>query len=117
VLVDEGHELREENAYDPNHGTAEIELTRTRLEEFVTEFLGHLSKKDASNSSLQVFCRVDMSIIVKHGTVSFFVNEVERGIATSLWGKGNDTAPGQVGSDMAWPLACWIKREKARISG
>jgi hypothetical protein len=82
----------------------------------VAEFLRQLAEKDGPNSSLQVFCRIDISVIVKSGTVSLFVNEVERGIRTSLWGKGNDTAVGQVGSDMAYPLACWIRAQKGRLS-
>lgn len=79
------------------------------------EFLHHLMALDGLNTSLHVFCRIDVSIFVsKDRKVSLFVNEVERGITTCLWNSPNSgsVAAGRVGTDMAWPLACWILEQK-----
>lgn len=57
-----------------------------------------------------------MSVFVdKNKKVSLFFNEVERGITTSLWGNWVSSTIGHVGSDMTWPLACWILKEKKRL--
>ena len=80
------------------------------------DFLNHLAALDGPNSSLLVFCRVDLSIFVdEHNKVSWFVNEVERGSTTCLWGQLGPSVVGRVGSDMAWPLANWILKEKERL--
>jgi len=49
------------------------------------------------------------------GKAWYFVNEVERGITTSLFvGDGQHTV-GQVGMDVARSLKPWIATEKGRV--
>lgn len=67
------------------------------------------------NGGLDVFCRVDVGVYVKSGTVSYFVNEVERGISTCLWAKSGTAAAGPVGTTMIEPLKRWIAAENERI--
>jgi hypothetical protein len=116
-VVDRGLELEDKTAFNPNQGTAEKEAAREKIEAFVKDFLDRLIQHEGNSSNLDVFCRVDLSVHVdSNRKVSFFVNEVERGIATCLWvGNGASTA-GHVGTDLAWPLACWIGKEKARLN-
>jgi hypothetical protein len=114
--VDQGHSLDETNAFDANLGTREKEIMRTKLNGFVVDFLGRLIRRDGQNTTLGVFCRVDVSIFVDNDKrVAFFVNEVERGMTTCLFGLPGPAVVGRVGSDLAWPLACWIIAEKARL--
>ena len=91
-------------------------LKQAELRGFVTKFLKELRAEDGKNSSLGVFCRVDVGIYTSQpDTVSYFVNEVERGITTSMWViDGNHTA-GVVGMDMVSPLKRWIAEEKTRV--
>jgi len=71
---------------------------------------------DGRNSSLRVFCRVDMGIFVDpEGKASYFINEVERGIATSLFVGDGQYTVGQVGMDVARSLKPWITSEKGRV--
>jgi hypothetical protein len=54
--------------------------------DFLVIFTAVKLGKNALNSSLQVFCRVDVSIIVKEGMVSLFVNKtLERVVASKLY--------------------------------
>ena len=86
------------------------------MQRFVRVFLKHLADKDGPNSSLQVFCRVDVGIFVKSpNVVSYFVNEVERGITTSLWVGDGSRAAGIVGTGVVPPLKRWIAAEKIRL--
>ena len=108
--------LNDDNAFDLNLGTKERGIAEEKLNEFVTEFLKRLADRDGQNSTLQVFCRVDVSVFVDQDKkVSFFVNEVERGMTTSLFSSAGPSAVGQVGSDISWPLASWISKEKIRL--
>jgi hypothetical protein len=115
-LVNQGKELSEENAFGANLGTAEKELARKKITDFVVDFLKRLASRDGENSSLLVFCRVDVSVFVgKDKKVSFFVNEVERGITTCLFGATGSSMVGHIGSDLAWPFARWISEEEKRL--
>lgn len=116
-LVDQGQTLTEVNAFDSNRSTEEKNLAREKLHHFVIDFVSRLAALDGPNSSLLVFCRVDMSVFVDgDGKVSWYVNEVERGPTTCLWGQPGPGVVGNVGSDIAWPLGSWILREKERLS-
>jgi len=116
-VVDSGLSLTEDRAFDPNRGTAEKEIARNELHSFVVDFLNRLAVLDGANSSLRVFCRVDVSVFVdEKKKVSFYVNEVERGLTTCLWSGQGASTVGHVGTDLAWPLACWIQGEKKRLS-
>lgn len=115
-LVNQGKDLTEDNAFGANLGTAEKELARKKINEFVVDFLKRLVSRDGENSSLVVFCRVDVSIFVdENKKVSFFVNEVERGITTCLFGSTGSSMVGVVGSDLAWPFARWMSEEGKRL--
>lgn len=115
-LVDKGEELTEQNSFNMNRGTMEMEVARTKVNEFVQDFLSRLVALEGEISSLSVFCRVDMSIFVgPDRRVSYFVNEVERGITTCLWVSDGPGVAGHIGADLAWPLAVWINAKKVRL--
>ena len=109
--------LDQDTMFDSNMGSAERGLAKRRLKEFVMEFLAHPQELNGKNSTLGVFCRVDVGIFAnKNRRVSIFVNEVERGITTCLWViDGTGSEAGLVGTDMAYPLAKWITEEQLRI--
>lgn len=45
-----------------------------------------LEKADAGGSvSISIFCRLDIGLNYQEGKLSYFVNEVERSLTTSLW--------------------------------
>uniref|UniRef100_D8PYF3 Uncharacterized protein n=1 Tax=Schizophyllum commune (strain H4-8 / FGSC 9210) TaxID=578458 RepID=D8PYF3_SCHCM len=61
------------------------------LREFVLEVVQRLvglEKKmyGRTHSDLELFCRVDIGIVCSGGAAHYFVNEVERGLATCMWG-------------------------------
>lgn len=117
-LVDGGVTLTEANAFDSNLGTDEKDATKAKYRGFVTEFLKRLISYDGNNSSLRAFCRVDVSIFVdENKTVSFFVNEVERGLTTCLFSTLGSNGIGHIGTDFAWLLAGWIDEERERLEG
>ena len=71
--------------FPSNQHTSDTKQTQDEVEQFVKLFLKQLKIQDGPNSSLQVFCRVDVGILSKpQKKASYFVNEVERGITTSL---------------------------------
>ena len=112
-VINKGEELTEDNVFDPNQGTVEKDIARGKLYAFVTNFLDRLTALEGAKSSLHVFCRVDVSIFVDEDKkVSFYVNEVERGLTTCLWSDQGTRLVGHVGTNLAWPLACWVLEEK-----
>lgn len=117
-LVRDNKQLRESDVFPTNQRAQDVKQAENELNDFVTKFLKCLVKAEGErNSSLQVFCRIDVGIFAKApNTVSYFVNEVERGITTSLWvTDGNHTA-GMVGMTIVQPLKKWIAAEKVRIA-
>lgn len=108
--------MTEQNSFNMNRGTAEMEVARAKVNDFIQDFLSRLIALEGENSSLSVFCRVDMSIFVdRDRKVSYFVNEVERGITTCLWVGDGPSAAGHIGADISWPLAGWINAKKRRL--
>ena len=94
----------------------DIKQVQEEVTQFVKVFLKHLKDQDELNSSLQVFCRVDVGILSgPPNLVSYFVNEVERGITTSLWVGEGSHAAGIVGMGIVAPLKRWIAAEKIRL--
>ena len=86
------------------------------LEQFVKHFLKHLKARDGPNSSLQVFCRVDVGILARApDTASYFINEVERGITTSLWVTDGPYTAGMSGMSIVASLKRWVAAEKHRL--
>ena len=108
--------LDDDNAFDLNLGMKERGIAEEKLNEFITEFLKCLADHYRQNSTLQVFCRVDVLVFIDQDKkVSFFVNEVERGMTTSLFSSAGPSVVGQVGLDILWPLASWISKEKIQL--
>ena len=102
--------------FSPNQTPQDAKKAQDELQQFVTNFFRHLKAEDGQNSSLQVFCRIDVGIFVgKPDTVSYFVNEVERGITTSLWVADGAHTAGLVGMGMVSPLKRWIAAEQDRV--
>src|ERR1700753_2570985 len=115
-FVRRGEPVDAEIVFPSNQGWDDIGRAQEELQRFVRVFLKHLADKDGPNSSLQVFCRVDVGIFVKSpNVVSYFVNEVERGITTSLWVGDGSRAAGIVGTGVVPPLKRWIAAEKIRL--
>ena len=75
-----------------------------------------LKARDGPNSSLQVFCRIDVGILTRApDTVSYFVNEVERGITTSLWVTDGPYTAGMSGMSIVASLKRWVAAERHRL--
>lgn len=99
-----------------NKAFKDSKRANSEREGFVRGFLRHLMDLDGPNSSLRVFCRVDIGIFVDRAQeASYFVNEVERGITTSLWANSGTDVVGRVGASMVEPLKRWIAAEKLRV--
>jgi hypothetical protein len=111
-----GLTLDENSVFYANQSREGVLGARDELERFVRDFVKHLIQKDVANGGLDVFCRVDIGIYQKSpDVVSYFVNEVERGIAASLWVRGGTQLAGLVGSTLVKPLKRWIVAEKKRL--
>ena len=99
-----------------NQSAKDAKRAIDELKQFVKTFLRELKKIDGQNSSLEVFCRVDVGIFVGEGdAVSYFVNEVERGITTSLWVSDGPYTAGISGMSMVGALKRWVSAEKSRL--
>jgi hypothetical protein len=110
MLVDE------QKVFGPNLSFGDVKRANEELEQFVKTFIKHLEKLEGKDSGLRVFCRVDVGIFIKTpNTVSYFVNEVERGVTTSLWVTDGPHSVGVVGMSMVGPLKHWISIQKARL--
>lgn len=104
------------SVFNPVRSFGDTKRAKEELKCFVRTFLKHLEKLEGKNSSLRVFCRVDVGIFIKApNTVSYFVNDVERGITTSLWAADGPWAAGVVGMSIVEPLKRWIAMEKTRL--
>lgn len=115
-LVNRGKPVGESNVFHSDQDCREAKRAEEELAGFVKTFLRHLKDMDGPNTSLQVFCRVDVGIFIKgSGVVSYFVNEVERGITTSLWVVDGPHTSGVVGMSIVDPLRRWILSEKVRL--
>ena len=115
-LVRRGETVDADSVFPSNQAWDEIGRAQEELQRFVRVFLKHLADKDGPNSSLRVFCRVDVGIFIKSpSVVSYFVNGVERGATTSLWVGEGSHAAGIVGMGVVPPLKRWIAAEKIRL--
>lgn len=75
---------------NPQGSDAERNLGETQFKDFVMgQFRGLCEREcppDGSSSTLKVFCRMDVSLMVSgSGKLGYFVNEVERTNTASLW--------------------------------
>ena len=70
------------------------------------------------DSSLKLVCRLDISLIWSaDGTLNYFVNEVERGIAVCFFGNvETDYLVDRVADELGPLLVKWITRKKSEIS-
>lgn len=100
--------------FHPNQSALDSRQAQNQLGGFIRNFFKVLKTTDGPNSSLQVFCRIDIGITAD--ATSYFVNEVERGITTSLWVGDGPHAAGMVGMSMITPLKRWVVAEKLRVS-
>ena len=115
-LVERQVSVNESNVFGPIQSFEDANKTNGEILEFVKTFLKYLAKPEGQNSTLHVFCRVDVGVFIeKPNVVSYFVNEVERGITTSLWVADGPHTVGMVGASIVGPLKRWIAMEKARL--
>jgi hypothetical protein len=78
------------------------------LKELIALELDELGLKD---SSLQLFCRMDISIIDNdRGGLDYFVNEVERGPLVALYGGGPCHHAARVGDELGELLPLWLDK-------
>jgi hypothetical protein len=78
---------------EANWGTLEErDHARKEFERFVIHTWEQLVYREkphvAGTPSTALFCRMDVGVIVRNGQISYFVNEVERALTTSLWMDG-----------------------------
>ena len=56
-----------------------------------------------------LFCRLDIGVMLRNGAISYFVNEVERSMTTSLWMSGMpDAQHGILADTFGLNLHRWI---------
>jgi len=66
--------------FEPNRLPEDSPRAKQELDRFVEGFQRRLMDFDGHNTSLRVFCRVDVGVSIDPGgKASYFVNEVERG--------------------------------------
>jgi hypothetical protein len=75
---------------NPDHGTVLTrEKGKTQFYDFVQKTYEGLymveSRALGARSSISIFCRIDISLIVEGDIVHYFVNEVKRYHTCSLW--------------------------------
>jgi hypothetical protein len=99
---------------NPDHGT--FQLRQAAKEEFY-EFIGKThkalviseAKEMGSPTSIAVFCRIDVSIILDEGgKASYFVNEVERTSTTSLWSKCLNMPLNTLATTFTYEMHKWL---------
>lgn len=96
--------------------TGDEDLALLSRSEFVVGFVNRLAALDGPNSYPIVFCRVNLSVFVdEHKNVSFYVNEVKRGLIPCLSSLARPSMVGRVESGLVCPLACWISKVKRRL--
>jgi hypothetical protein len=105
---------------NPSYGSMETRLRgRQQFHKFIMDTYDELykveSKQLLAKSSIGVFVRFDVALIVDQGTqhVTYFVNEVERTQTTTLWSNRlkakSSTAPtGILGYTLAETLYKWL---------
>jgi hypothetical protein len=85
-----------ENAVSPmefraaNRGTMEERrLAKKEFEDFVVDTWKSLVQMQkgglGATPCTALFCRLDVGVMIRDGNPSYFVNEVERSLTTSLW--------------------------------
>lgn len=58
-----------------------------------------------------VFCRLDIGVMFRNGRASYFVNEIERGLTTSLWMRAlTRSTPGVLADTFGLALHKWISK-------
>ena len=73
------------------------------------EELVQLEKGHFGTSASAIFCRLDIGVMMKGETISYFVNEVERSMTTSLWMSAMpDAIHGTLADTLAEALHRWI---------
>lgn len=105
-----------DNVVNPDSNTFEYrEQARNDFMNFVLETYSRLLsievKTIGSRSTLSVFCRIDVGLFLDaNGKASYFVNEVERTLTTSLWVRDRDIPINSVSSTIGKSLHTWINR-------
>lgn len=76
---------------EANRGTMQDrERAKQEFQSFALETWKELVQHDKRQSGNAIpctalFCRIDIGVMVEGGNTSYFVNEVERSLTTSLW--------------------------------
>ena len=103
---------------DPVGGTlSERRAADEELESFVQSTLDSLIslEEDAlqAPSSLRIVARLDVGVMRgTNGQLGYFVNEVERGIAISLFSRGNPRWAFRFADEFRILLGQWIKEDR-----
>lgn len=91
-----------------------IHAAEKELHSFIMDtlklFVTKTENRWAASSCMRQFVRVDISFMEKDGRMSYFVNEIERGLDVGLWA-ANDDGPRRVGlvaSTFAPSLHRWL---------
>lgn len=102
----------------PDSGSKAIRnAAKKEFEDFVTAVLERLSELESKQtgrpSSLKVFCRIDVSVILgQDNRASYFVNEVERTNTASLWSALHKKPNTTMVNDFHMALARWVEMWK-----
>jgi len=103
------------NICNPTEGDVALrEQGKTEFHKFVQKTFDALFKIESQvlggKSSIGVFCRMDVGIIVTDytGEVQYFVNEIERTPTTSLWANEGLLPIGTFGTTFAKRFHSWL---------
>ena len=103
-----------DDVVNPDSDTFEYrERSKKEFVDFVLETHRRLMSLEAKTigapSTLSIFCRIDVGIYIDaEGNGSYFVNEVERTLTTSLWVREKDIPVNSVASTIGKGLNRWI---------
>jgi hypothetical protein len=90
----------------------ELRYAKKEYEDFVLrtwDGLRTIEEADTQvHSSLNEFCRIDVGVIRRGEDMHYFVNEVERGPATSIWSRDDPILAGKVGPQLGVEITKWL---------
>jgi hypothetical protein len=90
----------------------ELRYAKKEYEDFVLRTWDRLRTIEEADtqvhSSLNEFCRIDVGVIRRGEDMHYFVNEVERGPATSIWSRDDPILAGKVGPQLGVEITKWL---------
>lgn len=112
MLTENAHTTSREISSRTLGNQDELRYAKKEYEDFVLGTWNRLRTLEEAetkvHSSLNEFCRIDVGVIRRGDDMHYFVNEVERGPATSIWSRDDPILAGKIGPQLGVELTKWL---------